>query len=117
MLVHKATTTAKPAASTPPKPAVTWGPAFGTADVGVGVAAASASFTPRLVLVVTTPLIVVVTRAEPVVVALHPDQVVHGADDAQLPDVHPGQVGGGQAPVEFEYHHFVHEPVVHGPFP
>ena len=101
--IYSATNAAKPTATAPPRAADARGiklaaalPVVVAAVVGVGVA--SASCTPKLVVVVTwPPLRVVVTTLLAVVVALQPAQLVQGPPDAQGPAVHPLQVAGGQA--------------------
>ena len=76
----------------------------------------AATLTPYSVLVLVTvvpfPVIVVVTTLDPVVVAVHPSQLVQGASVLHGPSVQPDQVLPGQAEPP---HHEVQGPFVQAP--
>lgn len=87
---------------------------------------ACATWMPKLVLVVVTvePEVVttLVTTLVAVVLAVQPDQVVHGALVPHGPEVQPDQVDGGHAepPHQLVHGPFVHAPLLalaHGPHP
>lgn len=60
-------------------------------------------------LVTALPLTVCTTVLDPVVLAVHPAQLVQGALELQGPNVQPGQSDPGHA---LPPHHFVHGPLV-----
>jgi hypothetical protein len=94
--IYNPTTTPKTAAPiTPPIPTVTADPAPVLPLVVCALAAATCN--PYPVVTTALPFTVVVTTLVAVVLAVHPDHVVHGALVLQGPAVQPGQSVGGHA--------------------